>query len=104
MVANAFQRAIESDKAFFHRDWQQPVTAHQQNTLRALAENEIKLTGNTVRQRYNLPASGSVSNGLKALVDRGLLYTTEAVPGYAFDNPFYKAWVHQRNQDDLGVS
>ena len=103
MVDRAYQAVIEEDKAFFQSDWQQ-FTQHQQNILRAMAEGETKLGSARVRQRFSLPASGSVSNTLKALLERGVLYGTESAPGYAYDNPYFKEWVHQRNQLDLGLS
>lgn len=102
MVDRAYGAVVAEDKAFFQSDWQQ-LTAHQQNVLRALAEDESKLGSEAVRQRYNLPASGSTSNTLKSLAERGILYDADTAPGYAYDNPFYKHWVHQRNRDDLGL-
>lgn len=102
IIATAYSRIIEEDKAFFHSDWQQ-LTAHQQNVLRALAEGEKRLTSETVRERYSLPASGSVTNTLKSLFERGILYEVEASPGFAFDNPFFREWVRYRNREDLGL-
>lgn len=102
MIDIAHDGIIEEDKAFFHSDWQQ-LTAHQQNVLRALAEREKRLTSELVRERYSLPASGSVTNSLKSLFERGLLYETEESPGYAYDNPYFRHWVHRRNRDDLGI-
>jgi uncharacterized protein len=102
MVARAHEAIIEEDKAYFHSDWQQ-LTAHQQNALRALAEDEEKLTSESVRERFSLPASGSVTNSLKALLERGILFEREKPSGYAFDNPYFKHWIHLRNKDDLGI-
>jgi hypothetical protein len=79
------------------------MTAHQQNVLRALAEGERRLTSEGARERFSLPASGSVTNTLKSLLERGILYELDTPPGYAFDNPFFKQWIHQRNRDDLGL-
>lgn len=101
-IDRAFEGAVEEDKAFFHSEWQL-LTAHQQNVLRALAEDERRLTGESARERFNLPASGSVTNTLKSLIQRGVLFETEGSSGYAFDNPFFKHWVHLRNRDDLGL-
>ena len=94
---------IEEDKAYFQSDWQL-LTAHQQNVLRALAERETRLTSESVRERFSLPASGSVTNTLKSLLERGLLFEQEAAPGFAFDNPYFQAWLHFRNREDLGIS
>jgi Cdc6-like AAA superfamily ATPase len=102
MVQRAHEAIIEEDKAYFQSDWQQQ-TAHQQNVLRALAEDEEKLTSESVRDRFSLPASGSVTNSLKALLERGVLFEREIPAGYAFDNPYYKHWIHLRNRDDLGL-
>ncbi|NDV62209.1 ATP-binding protein [Puniceicoccales bacterium CK1056] len=102
IIQTAHAGIIEEDKAFFHSDWQQ-LTAHQQNVLRALAEGETKLTSESVRDRYSLPTSGSVTNTLKSLFERGILYELEMAPGYAFDNPYFRHWVHLRNRDDLGL-
>jgi hypothetical protein len=33
-----------------------------------------------------------------------VLYGIESAPGYAYDNPYFKEWVHQRNRLDLGLS
>ena len=101
MVARAHEAIVEEDKAYFHSDWQQQ-TPHQQNVLRALAEDEPKLTSESARERFSLPASGSVTNILKSFLERGLLYDTPDQSGYAFDNPYFKHWVHLRNKDDLG--
>ena len=103
MVDRAYRAVIEEDKAYFQSDWQQ-LTQHQQNILRAMAEGETKLGSKAVRQRFSLPASGSVSNTLKALLERGVLHGIESAPGYAYDNPYFKEWVHQRNRLDLGLS
>ncbi len=102
MVRRAKAAAIEEDRAYFQSDWQQ-MTAHQQNVLRALAEGERRLTSEGARERFSLPASGSVTNTLKSLLERGILYELDTPPGYAFDNPFFKQWIHQRNRDDLGL-
>ena len=64
MVERAYRAIIEEDQAYFQSDWQQ-LTPHQQNILRAMAEGETKLGSEAVRQRFSLPASGSVSNALK---------------------------------------
>jgi Cdc6-like AAA superfamily ATPase len=101
-VSRAHGAIIEEDKAYFQSDWQQ-LTAHQQNVLRALAEDEEKLTSESVRDRFSLPASGSVTNSLRALLERGVLFERESPAGYAFDNPYYKHWIHLRNRDDLGL-
>lgn len=102
MIDRAYEAIIEEDKAYFLSEWQQ-LTAHQQNVLRALAQDEKKLTGDGARNRYNLPASGSVTNSLKALLERGTVYEIETPPGYAYDNPYFKAWVRMRNIDDIGL-
>ncbi len=102
MVDRACEAVVEEDKAYFQSDWQH-LTAHQQNVLRALAEGETKLGSEAVRQRYSLPASGSTSNTLKSLSERGLLFEADVAPGYAFDNPYFRRWVHLRNRDDLGL-
>jgi hypothetical protein len=102
MIQSAKAAIIEEDRAFFQSDWQQ-MTAHQQNVLRALAEGERRLTSEDARERFSLPASGSVTNTLKSLLERGILYELEEAPGYAFDNPFFKQWIHLRNQIDLGL-
>jgi AAA+ ATPase superfamily predicted ATPase len=103
MVDRAYRAIIAEDQAYFQSDWQQ-FTQHQQNILRAMAEGEMKLGSESVRRRFSLPASGSVSNTLKALLERGVLYGIESAPGYAYDNPYFKEWVHQRNRLDLGLS
>lgn len=103
IINTAHGRIIEEDKAFFHSDWQQ-LTAHQQNTLRALAGGEKRLTSEVARERYSLPASGSVTNTLKSLFERGILYEVDASPGFAYDNPFFCEWVRFRNKEDLGFS
>ena len=73
MIQSAKAAIIEEDRAFFQSDWQQ-MTAHQQNVLRALAEGERRLTSEDVRERFSLPASGSVTNTLKSLLEKGILY------------------------------
>jgi len=103
MVDRAYRAIIAEDQAYFQSDWQQ-FTQHQQNILRAMAEGEMKLGSESVRRRFSLPASGSVSNTLKALLERGVLYGIKSAPGYAYDNPYFKEWVHQRNRLDLGLS
>lgn len=102
IVMKARAAIVEEDRAYFHSDWQQ-MTAHQQNVLRALAEGERRLTSEGVRERFSLPTSGSVTNTLKSLLERGILYELEEAPGFAFDNPFFKQWIRLRNRDDLGL-
>ncbi len=106
LTAEILERAhaaiIEEDKAYFQSDWSL-LTAHQQNVLRALAENETRLTSESVRERFSLPASGSVTNTLKSLLERGILFEQEEAPGYGFDNPYFQAWIHLRNREDLGL-
>lgn len=102
LVEHAYESIVAQDRAYFQSDWQQ-LTPHQQNVLRALAEGETRLTSEVVRRRYSLPASGSTTNTLKSLTERGILYEKEGASGYAYDNPYFKHWVHQRNRDDLGL-
>ena len=102
MATKAREAIVEEDRAYFQSDWQQ-MTAHQQNVLRALAEGERRLTSEGARERFSLPASGSVTNTLKSLLERGILYELDAAPGYAFDNPFFKHWIRMRNAIELGL-
>jgi AAA+ ATPase superfamily predicted ATPase len=102
MATKAREAIVEEDRAYFQSDWQQ-MTAHQQNVLRALAEGERRLTSEGARERFSLPASGSVTNTLRSLLERGILYELEEAPGYAFDNPFFKHWIRMRNAIDLGL-
>jgi len=77
------------------------LVALQQNCLRAVASGERRLTSLATRTRYSLGDSSRVAKAVATLVERSVLLRADR--GYAFDDPFFRAWVIDAALPDLGV-
>lgn len=106
----AFQGIVEEEFDLLRARWD-GLTAQQQNVLRAVAAARRGLTSRETLRRFALGPSGTASNAAAALVKAGLLvredpYTrsrVETPTGYAFDSPFFQAWVLQSTLADIGL-
>jgi len=68
------------------------LTNHQRITLQAISEqNDAGIFSETARHLYGLPVSSSLSEVLKALQKKGLVYKT--TDQYKITNPVFKAWL-----------
>jgi len=111
IVMQAFDEIVSEEHDLLYACWH-TLTAHQQNVLRAVAINLKGLTTQEILARFSLGQSGTVTNTVNALIKAGYLirkdaYTGQRVSGpvgYAFDNPFFKAWVVQHTLKDIGIS
>ncbi|MDX1314345.1 MAG: ATP-binding protein [Eudoraea sp.] len=68
------------------------LTNSQRLTLQAITrQNDEGIFSETVRSRFNLPVSSSLSEVLKALQKKGLVY--KSTDQYMIANPIFKAWL-----------
>lgn len=68
------------------------LTNSQRLTLQAISEiDDAGIYSETARIRHNLPVSSSLSEALKALQKKGLVYKT--ADQYKISNPVFKAWL-----------
>ncbi|MFZ1728950.1 MAG: ATP-binding protein [Bacteroidota bacterium] len=108
-IEAALREIVAEENDLFHMQWR-GITPLQQNILRAVAAGEAGLTTRQVMQRFSLVSSGTAANAAGALVETGLLIRENAFSGervatptgYAFDSPFFLAWVWWNALQDLG--
>ncbi|MBE0642673.1 MAG: ATP-binding protein [Bacteroidetes bacterium] len=108
-IEAAMREIIAEENDLFHMQWRS-LTPLQQNVLRAVAAGEAGLTTRQVMQRFSLGGTGSAANAAAALIEAGLLMRDDAYSGmrvstptgYAFDSPFFLAWVWWNALQDLG--
>jgi hypothetical protein len=102
---------VAEEHDLYHSVWR-GLTALQQNVLRAVASAEGGLTSKQVLRTYSLGSSGAVTHSVRALVASGLLSRIDAYSGarvatptgYAFDSPWFHAWVWWNTLADMGPS
>lgn len=102
LVETGFRDVIAEEDVIARTLWR-GLTSHQQNVLRAVAGAESGLTSRETLERFTLPASGTVSNTVAALVEDEILEKVEVAPGYDFENPFFRGWVVLNALPDVGV-
>jgi hypothetical protein len=108
-IEAALREVVAEESDLLHMQWR-GLTPLQQNVLRAVAAAESGLTTRQVMQRFSLGSTGAASNAATALVENGLLIREDAhgggrvatPTGYAFDSPFFRAWVWWNALQDLG--
>jgi hypothetical protein len=109
-LKQAFDEIVSEEYDLLYACWHS-LTPHQQNVLRAVAANQNGLTTQESLARFSLGQSGTVANTVAALIKAGHLvredaYTGKRVStpvGYAFDSPFFKAWVIRHTLTDIGI-
>lgn len=102
-VALAYGELIDEMDDAFHAFWDD-ASAVQREVLRAVAGAKAGLTTEETRQAFALPASGSVTKAVTALVNERRLVRDETAPsGYTFDNPFFRGWIIREALGDLGL-
>ena len=110
-VTPAMREIVAEEHDLYHSVWR-GLTALQQNVLRAVASAEAGLTSKHVLQAYSLGSSGAVIHSVRTLVSSGLLSRIDAYSGarvatptgYAFDSPYFHAWVWWNTLADMGPS
>lgn len=102
LVEAAFCDVVADEDVIVRTLWE-GLTPHQQDVLRAVAGAQAGLTSRETLERFSLPASGTVSNTVNALVADDVLVRAETAPGYDFDSPFFRGWVVTRTLPDLGI-
>ncbi len=110
-VEAALREIVSEENDLYLTMWRN-LTALQQNVLRAIAAADAGLTTRDVLRRFALGSSGAAVNAATAMVESGLLvredaHTGERVStptGYAFDSPFFRAWVWWNALQDLGAT
>jgi hypothetical protein len=108
-IEEALREIIAEENDLFHMQWR-GLTPLKQNVLRAVAAGAAGLTTRQVIQRFSLVSTGSATNAAAALIEAGLLIREDAFSGervatptgYAFDSPFFLAWVWWNALQDLG--
>ncbi len=108
-IEAALREIVAEENDLFHMQWR-GLTPLQQNVLRAVAAGEGGLTTRQVMQQFSLVSTGTAANAAAALVETGLLIREDAFSGrrvstptgYAFDSPFFLAWVWWNALQDLG--
>jgi hypothetical protein len=104
----AFDEIVSDEHDLLYTGWHS-LTAHQQNVLRALAVNQKGLTTQETLTRFSLGQSGTVTNTVNTLIRQGHLVRlgagsrNPARTGYAFDSPFFRAWVVRNALTDIGI-
>ena len=104
-------REIAAEEHDLHHTIWRALTPLQQNVLRAVAAADAGLTSRRVLQQFALGSSGAAVNAAASLLEDGLLTRTDAYTGarvdtavgYAFDSPFFDAWVRANTLSDLGA-
>lgn len=110
-VEAAVREIVAEEQDIHLRQWR-GLTVLQQNVLRAVAAADSGLSTRSVIRQFSLGSSGSAINAANAMVASGLLlredaFTRERVStptGYAFDSPFFRAWVWWNALQDLGAA
>jgi hypothetical protein len=110
-VETAVREIVAEEHDIHLRQWR-GLTVLQQNVLRAVAAADSGLSTRSVIRQFSLGSSGSAINAANAMVASGLLlredaFTRERVStptGYAFDSPFFRAWVWWNALQDLGAA
>ena len=99
-LAQAMVEVAQQRRSQYETDWK-ALTALQQNCLRAVAAGETRLTAAAVRTHYALGDTSRTAKSLATLVDRDILVRTGT--RFAFDDPFYRAWVGVATLGDVGT-
>lgn len=102
VVQHAMREIVDEESDLYAERWSRR-SGHQQNVLRAVAAIDQGLTTAAARRGFTLGASGTVTNTLAHFVDDGILTRTTRGGGYAFDDPFFRAWVVSRALVDVGL-
>ena len=102
LVDGAFRDVVAEEDVIARTLWN-GLTPHQQDVLRAVAGAPGGLTSRETLERFSLPASGTVSNTARALVDEEILTKVDGAPGYDFESPFFRGWVVTRALPDVGM-
>jgi hypothetical protein len=108
-VEAALREIVEEEHDIHLTQWRR-LTGLKQNVLRAIAAAEGGLSTRDVIRRFALGSSGSAINAANAMVDAGMLLREDALTrervdtptGYAFDSPFFRAWVWWNALQDMG--
>ncbi len=110
-ITPAMREIVAEEHDLYHSAWR-GLTALQQNVLRAVAAAEGGLTSKPVLRAFSLGSSGAVIHAVRALVSAGLLTRIDAYSGarvstptgYAYDSPYFHAWVWWNALADMGPS
>jgi hypothetical protein len=108
-VTPALREIVAEENDLHHSVWR-GLTSLQQNVLRAIALADGGLTSKNVLRQFSLGSSGAATNAAAALVEADVLTRTDAYSGlrvhtptgYAYDSPFFLAWVWWNALQDLG--
>jgi hypothetical protein len=110
-VEAALKEIVAEENDLYLTMWRN-LTTLQQNVLRAIAAADRGLTTRDVLRRFALGSSGAAVNAATAMVEAGLLLREDAhsgervatPTGYAFDSPFFLAWVWWNALEDMGAT
>jgi|GEM_PF-347372 len=108
-VSPALREIVAEENDLYFGIWRK-LTVLQQNVLRAVAVADGGLTTRDVLRRFALNSSGAATNAANALVASDILvredvhsgWRVDTPTGYAFDSPFFRAWVWWNALPDLG--
>src|SRR5690606_17036096 len=78
------------------------LTAAQQNVLRAIAAEELQLTGQGARRRFALSSPPAVRKAAEKFDEDGVVIRA-ADGSYRCDSPFVRGWLIQNALPDLGL-
>lgn len=102
LITEGIQAVVRQRRSRYEADWK-PLTALQQNVLRAVAVEGSGLTRQAVRRKFGLGEGSTAFRTVEALIDRSLLLRDDATRTVIFDDPFYRAWVITAALPDVGV-
>ena len=89
---NSWMKKIIIPQADVFQDIYDQITNSQRATLQAIARlDKAGIYSEETRTQYGLPVSSSLSEVLKALQKRGLIYKTAGM--YKITNPIFKEWL-----------
>lgn len=100
LIVAGMEAVVRQRRAGYEEDWK-PLTAVQQNVLRAVAAEGAGLARAEVRRRFGLREASTVTKTVDALTDRHVLLRDGAA--VVFDDPFYRAWVIRSTLRDVGL-
>jgi hypothetical protein len=98
----AFREIVTEEDDLIRARWN-AMTSHQHNVLRAIAGASRGLSTRDSLNAFSLRSSAAATQTAKAFLEEGIIVAAKTPTGYAFDNPFMRAWVILNALPDVGI-
>jgi hypothetical protein len=93
MIQEAIEQVIDANLPLYQSECDM-LTANQLSLLRAVANNEQRLTSVDTLNQYNMGTPQNISKNLRVLQNRDIIERTKE--GFLFLDPVFKRWFMRR--------